>query len=297
MECLYCKSKKISDSFLPSTFYNQKRFDYKRCMKCKLIFINPLPNNEDLLKMYPPSYQDGVDHSILKNPHKKLTGLRYSYGFQFDLLKKINFKGKILDFGCGTANFLINCNYAGYICDGLEFNPKHVEILKKELPKQNFFTVDEFLKGNKKYDLIRLSNVLEHFTNPEEVMLQLKDHLSENGKFLLEGPIETNFNFALQFRKIYFSLRKKFDKKYIAIHKPTHITFSNRKNQIEFFNRLGLKTEYFKISEAEWPFPYSLKVAQGLTGRLNYFIAKLSVLINRLNPNWGNTFIYVGSKK
>lgn len=294
MNCPYCGSPNHSDSYLPSTHYNGKKFDYLSCSSCQLIYIHPLPNNEDLLKMYPPSYQDGVDHTILKTPYKKLSGLRYSYGEQFDLIKQIGFKGKMIDFGCGTANFLINANHEGIKCDGVEFNPKHVEILKQEVKTSQFYTVDEFLNGDEKYDMIRLSNVLEHFTSPKEMMEQLKTKLTPNGFFFLEGPIETNFNLALQFRKVYFTLRKKVDQSYIANHKPTHITFANKKNQLAFFNSLGLETVEFKIREAEWPFPNSMKNANGMVQKLNFIIARISMFFGQLIPAWGNTFIYVG---
>ena len=92
MQCLFCGSNHIIESYLPSTYYNQKQFDYKQCKNCQLIFIHPIPNEEDLIKMYPPSYQAGVDHTILENTDEKLIGLRFSYKHQFDLLNSLNFK-------------------------------------------------------------------------------------------------------------------------------------------------------------------------------------------------------------
>jgi 2-polyprenyl-3-methyl-5-hydroxy-6-metoxy-1,4-benzoquinol methylase len=297
MSCLFCNADQLTDSFLPSTFFNGKRFDYKRCKKCELHFISPLPNEEDLTKMYPPSYQSGVDFKILKDPSKKLIGLRFSYTYQFDLLKSIQFQGRMLDFGCGTANFLINCNHHGFNCDGAEFNPQHVAILKEKIPSQHFYTVDELINSKEQYDLIRLSNVLEHFTQPREMMLALKKRLKPGGYFLLEGPIEHNFSWALQFRKLYFRLRKLLNKNYLVSHTPTHIIFTNLKNQRDFFDSLGLQEKHLKVSEAEWPFPPSFKKAQGVVSKLNVVIAKTSMLLQKLYPKWGNTFIYLGQKE
>lgn len=294
MECLFCQSKKVSFSFLPSTSFNQKVFDYQKCEECKLHFISPIPTQEDLLEMYPPSYQAGIDATILTDPYQKLIGLRYSYGYQFDLLKKIDFKGRIIDFGCGAANFLINCNHAGFNCDGVEFNPKHVEVLKEKVPTSRFYTVDEFLNSAEQFDLIRLSNVFEHFTNPKQMMLQLKAKLKPGGYFLIEGPIEMNFNLAKLFRKVYFSLRKKYNKGYTANHTPTHIVFTNRKNQLSFFEDMELEKQHFNISEAEWPFPNSFSAASGAIGKLNYIVARISMFVSGFNKNFGNTFIYLG---
>ena len=44
--------------------------------------------------------------------------------------------------------------------------------------------------------------------NVIQILNQLKDKLNENGIFVLEGPVENNFNIALIFRKLIFSIRK-----------------------------------------------------------------------------------------
>tara|TARA_R110002049_G_scaffold294250_3_gene480788 strand:- start:2040 stop:2786 length:747 start_codon:yes stop_codon:yes gene_type:complete len=247
--------------------------------------------------MYPPSYQDGIDATILSNPYKKLIGLRFSYGEHFDLLKSIKFSGRMVDFGCGNANFLINCNHHGFICDGVEYNSNHVAVLKKEITSANFFEVSEFLNSDYKYDLIRLSNVFEHFTDPINMLIQLKAKLKPNGYFLIEGPIETNFNIALQFRKIYFNIRKAIQPNRQVHHNPTHIIFTNRKNQQDILKKAGIKHVYFKIAESAWPFPADFSSANGFVQKLNVIIARISIQISKLTSTWGNTFIYLGQKE
>ena len=297
MKCLFCDSMNSSDSYLPSTFFNKKQFNYRKCNDCDLIYINPIPTEEDLELMYPPSYQDGTLATILKNPYEKLLGLRFSYGYQFDLLKKVQFKGSMLDFGCGNANFIVNSNKNGFPCDGVEYNSDHITILKKGIAESNFYQVDEFLASEKTYDLIRFSNVLEHFNDPKSVMEKLKNKLNSRGYSLVEGPVETNFSFALQFRKIYFRLRKLIQSEYVVSHTPTHIIFTNKKNQLNFFEELNLQKKELKFSEAEWPFPPSFKAAVGVVSKINVVIAKVSIALKGLNKNWGNTFIYLGQLK
>lgn len=297
MNCFFCNSTENKTSYLPSTFFNNKRFDYKKCKNCSLIYINPIPNNKDLIKMYPPSYQGGVNIKILDDLSKKLGGLRFSYDTQFKLLESINFEGDMIDFGCGAANFIMNSNHYGYKCDGVEFSPKHVSILKKEIPESTFYTVDEFLNStSKQYDVIRLSNVFEHFTNPVKMIQDLHKKLKPNGYFLIEGPIETNFNIALQFRKLYFRFRMTIQPNRLVNHTPTHIIFTNRKNQQEIFKKNHLKQIHFKIAESAWPFPATFSAATGIVQKLNVIIARLSIRMSKLSKNWGNTFLYLGQK-
>ena len=297
MDCPFCNHKFYNPSYLPSTEFNDKTFDYVSCLKCRLIYTTPIPTTEDFEKMYPTSYQDGADTTILPNLYKKLIGLRYSYGYQFDLIKKFHPKGIILDYGCGTANFIANASNQGFECVGAEYNAKHIESLRKAM-SNHFYLIDEVLSGKAgKFYVIRMSNVLEHLPNPIEIVEKLTFQLNKDGLLLIEGPIETNPNLALVTREFYFNLRKKLNPKWKASHVPTHMFFSNRKNQLNFFKHFELETLHYQIKEAEWPYPASISGAQGIGGKLKAAIAKISIGLNHLNNNWGNTFIYVGRKK
>jgi 2-polyprenyl-3-methyl-5-hydroxy-6-metoxy-1,4-benzoquinol methylase len=298
MPCPYCLSNSFSSSYLPSTIFNSKKFDYVKCDSCSVLYIQPFPTEDDYLKMYPPEYQSGVNKTILSNNYIKLPGLRFSYGVQFDFIKKhCSPNATILDYGCGNANFLINANHQVFNCDGAEFNPAHVNVLKNEISTSEFYTISDFLSSDLKYDVIRLSNVLEHLDTPIDTIQKLSNKLNPNGILLIEGPIECNFNLAFLTRKIYFTLMHKIKKGYVAKHTPTHITFTNAKNQLAFFNRLSLITLEFNVSEAAWPYPASVKNAIGLGGKTKAVIAKISIAISSIFGSWGNTFIYVGQKK
>ena len=299
MSCPYCTCAHYTPSYLPSTKFNNKLFSYVKCSDCSVVYIHPLPNADDYIKMYPPTYQSGVNRTILKNKYKKLPGLRFSYGFQFDLITKHAVKKpKIVDYGCGNANFLINAHANNFVCDGVEFSGEHVSILQKEIPQSDFDTIDNFLKNSTtKYDVIRLSNVLEHMDTPNEVMQSLVYKLNKNGLLVIEGPIECNFNLAFVTRKMYFKFMGMLKKGYVANHTPTHITFTNAKNQLLFLEKFGLTTLEYKITEAEWPYPENFSDVKGIGAFVKWAIAKKSKFISYFFKSWGNTFIYVGVNK
>lgn len=299
MACPYCRDTSYSLSFLPSTLFNNKLFRYLKCNACEVVYIDPLPDNDDYFKMYPPNYQGGCDKTIFNNPYKKLPGLRVSYGMQFDIIRKHAVKNpKILDYGCGNANFIVNACNAGFICDGAEFNEDHVKGLKTEFPAASFFTISELLSGNnKRYDVIRMSNVLEHLSNPNEIISILISKLNPDGVLLVEGPLEYNPNLAFFTRKLYFKIMNLLRGGYVTSHPPTHITFTNAKNQRSFFEKFKLGTLEYKIAEAEWPYPSTFSQADGITGKLKVCIAKLSMFISSFTKTKGNFFLYVGGKK
>ncbi|RYY08633.1 MAG: class I SAM-dependent methyltransferase, partial [Chitinophagaceae bacterium] len=212
MACPFCQSSSTGSTVYPKMSFNNKLFEYRRCKNCALDYLDPLPVADDYLAMYPPSYQgDSTDSSILPDIYQKMPGLRFSYGYQFDLVKKNSVANpKILDYGCGNGHFIANAIARNFVCDGAEFSAAYVNVLKTSFPKSSFFTIDEILSGqfHRKYDVIRLSNVLEHLTTPGDVIRSLMQHLNPGGVLLVEGPVEGNFNLAASFRKGYFGVQR-----------------------------------------------------------------------------------------
>lgn len=293
--CPFCFSGECEISYLPKTYFNNKLFNYFKCKKCELHYVSPFPDAGDFDAMYPPSYQEGVNSEICKDPYEKINGIRFSYGKQFDLIKQYAPGKRILDYGCGNANFLINANHFGFECDGTEYNLKHIELLKAAVPESRFYLLEDFLKDKTiKYDVIRLSNVLEHLTNPREIIQQLTTKLNPMGLLIVEGPVENNFTFAFLLRKMYFQLKNKLKKNWVASHVPTHIFYSNSKNQLDFFKNYDLNVMHYEMDESAWPFPEKWSQVNGIGGALMYLAAKVSKMFRPINKNWGNTFIYVG---
>ena len=299
MSCPFCGTSTFSHSVYPIFNFNNKFFNYVKCRNCDLIYLNNFPDAADYTAMYPPSYQgDEVVTTIQSDPYKKLPGLRFSYGYQYDLVRKLENKNpRILDYGCGNGHFIANAIHSGFQCDGAEFSSEYVKLLQSAIPNAQFYTIGQLLAGEVvvKYDVIRLSNVLEHLTEPLAVLNKLKDNLHPGGIILVEGPVEENFCLASAFRKIYFRLRKLIGGNRPVSSPPYHIFFSNRKNQRDFFKKAGLTETHFEISEDAWPFPATISGARGIKQKIMAVIAKTSISLSKLfNKNWGNTFIYSG---
>ncbi len=281
--CLFCQNKRNTSTVFLDTYFNGKLFKYKKCTNCKLIYLNPLPSLNDFVVMYPLSYQGEID---TKNYNH--------YEYIFNLIEKFNTNKKILDYGCGRGGFLIEANYRNYNCLGTEFNADLISSLSSAFTNISFLTIDNFQKySEEKFDIIFLNNVLEHLINPIEIMEDLKKHLNPEGIFILQGPIEDNFNFGLLIRKIYFFIEKYFLGKK-AKHAPTHIFHSNHKNQLTFFNSIKLKKLHYQIDEHPWPFPSINDSTKGIKNVFMYYVGQLSLVLKKLNKNWGNTYIYIG---
>ena len=103
----------------------------------------------------------------------------------FESIIKKNKDLSILDFGCGSGNFLKYLYDLGYkdltgveisdILPNRELESKSIKIYK-ELPKY------------KKYDLILMMDVLEHIKDDVKIIKKLKSHLSNSGSIILSVP-------------------------------------------------------------------------------------------------------------
>ncbi len=282
--CLFCGNTQTSSTCFEDTVFNNKTFEYVQCSQCDLIFVHPLPNEDDLMKMYPVEYQGALAGD--------------AYGRYDELFQKINTYGKyttVLDYGCGGGQFVVEAIRNKYTVLGTEYNPELVANLATAFPKAKFQTINDFFKDNSTFDIIFLSNVLEHLTNPREIMELLKERLHPDGVLVLEGPIENNFNLTQITRKIIFYIRKNFFNKK-ASHTPTHILYSNRINQEQLFKDIGFKTLYFKVDESNWPFPSHYHECKSMMQKVMYFIASFSVRMNKIFSFWGNNFTYIGKK-
>ena len=299
MNCPFCNSSHAHSTNYPRNVFNGKEFSYVKCTDCGLVYLKEFPDEADYNVMYPSSYQgDGVETFIQSDPHVKLYGLRFSYGYQFDLIRKhVGDGASILDYGCGTGHFMANAVHNGFSCDGAEFNPDYIKLLREHLPRCQFYSIQDVLSDSFQgsYHVIRLSNVLEHLTAPGEVMKKLISHLKPGGIVIVEGPIEDNFSLAESFRKLHYTIDKWLFPKRTVSGPPYHIFLSNAKNQREFFRRCGLQELDFNTNEEPWPFPKSLAEAKGIKSKAMAMIGQVSKKTTRtIGRNWGNIFIYCG---
>lgn len=286
MNCPYCNSEKNKNSYMQSTFFNGKKFDYLKCKDCDIIYIQPFPDEKDYLAMYPPTYQSELTKS---------KSLIYD-----DLFKKIKQFSKtartFLDYGCGNGELLNQAQTQNYIVSGVEYNQDYIKLLKNNHPTIDFYNLNEFNFSSSKYDVIVLNNVLEHVTNPNDLIQSLKLKLTTEGILVVIGPLEENFTIAQNFRRLLFSIKKKI-KNSNSFHPPYHITFTNYENQLKIFKKNGVKKLLYETKETAWPFPEKINFKSfGLF--FKSIIAYLSLIFSKfISKKAGNTFVYIGENE
>lgn len=181
----YCKACLASNIVI---LFKKDNYYFKKCIKCGLIFVDPLPEEGEELKLYNKSgkaaYYEGADQEGILYANK------LKLGFLKDL-HAINFNSwqRILDIGCGGGFFL---NAVREIFDklyGLEISSELAEFVKKkwdiDVHIGNILNID-FPKNY--FDIITLYDVLEHMFHPDELLREIHRILKPGGVVVVSTP-------------------------------------------------------------------------------------------------------------
>jgi len=187
-EILTCKDYTVSSEKF-NLVYNEE-FD--------MLETSPQPKLENL-----GSYYESEDYISHTDSNKSFTDKLYQIVKGYSLNKKLklinsfNTEGKkLLDVGCGTGEFLLNCKNNEWNVVGVEPNNNARELASLKISKKDTPLIFSDLNDltNKKFDVITLWHVLEHVPNLEDYIKKLKELLKPNGVLVVAVPNFKSFD-------------------------------------------------------------------------------------------------------
>lgn len=179
----------------------------------------------------------------MENKKYKKIGI-YDNCFNPFVFDEIPENSKCLDVGCWNGNLGCNLiNKKKCIVDGIDVNTECLDVAKNRGYRNvyNFdFNKDYTININEKYDCIIFADVLEHLTNPNDVLNNIGCLLRENGEIIISIP---NIAFILQRVLLLFG---RFDyNKFGGIMDYTHLRFFTKKSIISTVEESGFQIEKF----------------------------------------------------
>ncbi len=232
--CPLCKTATTGLNYLQVRDYlvSGQMFNIEQCRTCGFLFTNPRPNILEI-----NTYYQSPDYISHTDEHTNLIDFLYQRIKQHMLKKKLKLLKKhtttvgkkLLDYGCGTGEFVLAARKNGY--EAIGFEP---EIKAKNKARQKGVELLENEKGlfsnhTQHFDVITLWHVLEHLHDLHEKMQSFAKILKPGAWLIIAVPMANSAD--AEFYKEYWA----------ALDVPRHLYHFVPKNISQLCQSHGYK--------------------------------------------------------
>lgn len=230
-KCIICGGKKF-DSFLTcrDNLVSKKDFELVKCDQCGFVFTNPRPDIGEI-----SMYYESDEYLSHNSDKQSFISLVYNQVRSINIKRKLKLVkqcskpyGSLLDYGCGVGEFLKSAIRSGWNGQGIEPSDNARAIAIKSgltigQPNELAKIQDNII------DTITLWHVIEHIHNLNDVLVDLKRVLKENGTFVVAVP---NFNSWDAY---------KYQSKWAAYDVPRHLYHFSSDTVKMLFSNIGMR--------------------------------------------------------
>ncbi|MEP1034059.1 class I SAM-dependent methyltransferase [Ekhidna sp.] len=228
-QCPVCKSKQFDNYMICNDHsISGESFALVRCTNCELVFTNPRPEENNLFKYYKSDqYISHTDqgNSVINLIYKLVR--RYTLTKKVTLINKINSgNGILLDYGCGTGDFVKAAAKKGWQAFGYEPDIDAKKIAIQKNPSQ----ILELLKDcPDNVDVITTWHVVEHIPDLKTTIQVLSKKLKKGGHLIIAVPNHQSYD------------AKQYQENWAAFDVPRHLYHFDRSSISYLIKQLKLK--------------------------------------------------------
>jgi 2-polyprenyl-3-methyl-5-hydroxy-6-metoxy-1,4-benzoquinol methylase len=287
--CPACGSAKW-EAIFPVKDYSisGEEFQLKKCSTCSIVVTSPRPEDDKLGAYY--ESDDYISHSGTSSGIVNLIYLqarKFSLQWKLNLIENLKPKGKLLDVGCGTGEFLKTAQQNAWNISGVEPNDLARERAEKLL---NIKLTKSIIQSIDNQDIITLWHVLEHLPDLNTSLERINSILSKDGKLLIAVPNHSSLD-ALEYQKYW-----------AAYDVPRHLWHFNRKSMALLLQKHGMKIERVVPMKLD-SYYVSLLSEKYIAGGKSTLTSLLKGFLSGLRSNLGgrktgeySSLIYIASK-
>jgi len=230
IKCPLCKSGNIlNHQLVKDHAVSKKEFTLCRCGDCELLFTNPRPTEEEIGPYYDfkeyYSHEDQV-RSFTQWLYQKIR--KSSIQRKVGLIESLVKNGSLLDYGCGTGEFLQGAKKQHWSVRGIEPSEKARAQALGKLPTEVLATLDE-LPEDDTYDVITLFHVLEHIHSLRKTIKKLVNYLKSNSYVVIAVPNPESAD------------AKHYGSDWAGYDVPRHLYHFSQKSMATFQDQFGLE--------------------------------------------------------
>ena len=217
LNCIACSSKVTVElqHVFDTRFGIQNVWNICRCTNCGIEQTIPAPSPEELKKLYETFYNFGGEKGTTYTGFREYFFSSHFYRVWLAIDGDVSFhsvkgSGRLLDMGCNEGRGLSIYQRNGFEVEGLELN----EVAAKEARAKGFTVYTEAVENfqpEQPYDVVVLSNVLEHSLDPKNMLFHVHRILKPGGQVWISLPNSNSW------------LRYVFGRYWINWHVPFHI--------------------------------------------------------------------------
>jgi SAM-dependent methyltransferase len=163
-------------------------FRHVRCPKCGLIYVSLILREDIMIRYW---REETAWLSVLQShPQSDMDRLKFLYGLDLaeSILGDARNPGRLLDIGAGSGDFVIRAKERGWDATAIELNLETADYLEREGIQVIVKPLELSDLGPKSFSLITLWEVLEHLTDPRQVLIKVREILSDSGLILIVVP-------------------------------------------------------------------------------------------------------------
>lgn len=187
-KCPVCKNTQFDNYMICDDHsISGESFALVKCRSCELVFTNPRPEENNLAKYYQSDqYISHTDkaNSLINLVYKLVR--TYTLNQKASLIRKINNGvGSLLDYGCGTGDFVKTTSKKDWQAFGYEPDPEARKLASSKNPDK---ILDSLKQCPEELDIITAWHVIEHISDLTSTLKTLTKKLKSGGHLIVAVP-------------------------------------------------------------------------------------------------------------
>jgi len=244
MNCPICHSEVIDELY---TLYDDRyaypgKFNLLMCSRCKHKFLDVSFSNTQLSELYSVYYpRSSFDVKNYKQHQESKGFFSWLKGEKASTFRWVPKNVKVLDIGCGFGESLGYHQARGCEVYGVEADSNIRKVADKFGFNVKVGLFDSKDYEENKFDYVTMDQVVEHLTDPINVLKGISEILKSNGQVILSTPNANGWG------------AKFFKKRWINWHTPYHLQFFSKLSLEKMADESGLEIEKIKtITNSRW---------------------------------------------